>query len=233
LGISGEVAGRRLFIGRRRLFDGMDEPLGSDNSEGRTVVYYGWDRVLSGRLVFGDRVRSEARELVENLHAAGIRTMVVSGDSAAATGWASREIGAGEYRAGILPGGKKQLIEDLQKEGLTVAMIGDGVNDAPALAQANLGIAMGGGTDLAMKAASIVLMKNDLGRVAEVLALSRRTLRVIRQNLFWSFGYNSIGLVIAAFGLLNPILASSAMVVSSVCVIVNALRLSRTPQASN
>jgi Cu+-exporting ATPase len=154
--------------------------------------------------------------------------MVVSGDSAAATRWASRAVGAREYRAEVLPGGKADIVEGLQRKGLTVAMIGDGVNDAPALAKANLGIAMGGGTDLAMKAATIVLMRNDLGRVAEILSLSRRTLRVIRQNLFWSFGYNAVGLVIAAFGLLNPILASSAMVVSSVCVTANALRLSRT-----
>jgi Cu+-exporting ATPase len=157
--------------------------------------------------------------------------MVVSGDSMAATGWASRAVGAREFRAEVLPGGKADIIEELQASGLMVAMIGDGVNDAPALAKANLGIAMGGGTDLAMKAATVVLMKDDLGRVIEMLALSRRTLRVIRQNLFWSFSYNSIGLVIAAFGLLNPILASSAMVVSSMCVTANALRLNRMPRS--
>jgi Cu+-exporting ATPase len=166
---------------------------------------------------------------VANLQVSGIRTIVVSGDSAAATSWASRKVRVKEFRAEVLPGGKTEIIQDLQKEGLTVAMIGDGINDAPALAQANLGIAMGGGTDLAMKAAAVVLMKNDLGRVVEMLVLSRRTLRVIRQNLFWSFGYNAVGLVFAAFGLLNPILASSAMVVSSICVTANALRLSRTP----
>jgi Cu+-exporting ATPase len=210
------------------LFGADVEPPRAD-LEGRTIVYYGWDRVVAGRLVFGDRIRQEARDLLSNLNDAGIRTIVVSGDSEAATAWASRKVYAREFRAEVLPGGKAEIVEQLQKEGLVVGMIGDGINDAPALARADLGIAMGGGTDLAMKAASIVLMKNDLGRVVEILDLSRRTLRVIRQNLFWSFGYNAIGLVVAAFGLLNPILASSAMVVSSVCVTANALRLSRKP----
>jgi len=227
LGISGFVGVGRLFVGSRRLFKGADVPT-DESSETRTVVYYGWDRVIAGRLVFGDSIRNESRALVASLHGAGIRTIVVSGDSARATEWVSREVGAGEFRAEILPGGKSEIIEALQHEGLTVAMIGDGVNDAPALARANLGIAMGGGTDLAMKAASIVLMKNDLDRVTAMLDLSRLTLRVIRQNLFWSFGYNTIGLVMAAFGLLNPIVASSAMVVSSICVTANALRLSRS-----
>ena len=226
MGISGRVGVGRLSIGRRTLFEGADVEADDKNGDGRTVVYYGWDKVVAGRLVFGDRLRPEAREMVENLRAAGIRTIVVSGDSEAATSWASREVGAEEFRAEVLPGGKSEIVEKLQQEGLTVAMIGDGIHDAPALARANLGIAMGGGgTDLAM----IVVMKNDLGRVVEILSLSRRTLRVIQQNLLWSFGLNSIGLVFAAFGLLNPILASSAMVVSSICVTANALRLSRTP----
>lgn len=228
LGISGLIGVGRLSVGSWKLFDGVEMEPDPESSEGRTVVYYGWDRVIAGRLVFGDRIRPEARELVEKLHSLGVRTMVVSGDSAAATGWASRAVGAQEFRSEVLPGGKSELIEELQRSGLTVAMIGDGINDAPALAKANLGIAMGGGTDLAMKAATIVLMKNDLGRVVEMLFLSRRTLRVIRQNLFWAFSYNSVGLMIASFGLLNPILASSAMVVSSICVTANALRLSRT-----
>ena len=228
LGISGLVGVGCLSIGSWKLFDAIEMDADPETDAGRTVVYYGWDRVVAGRLVFGDRIRPEARELVEKLHSLGIRTMIVSGDSPAATRWASRSVGAQEFRAEVLPGGKAQIVEELQGSGLTVAMIGDGINDAPALAKANLGIAMGGGTDLAMKAATIVLMKNDLGRVIEMLSLSRRTLRVIRQNLFWSFGYNTVGLVIASFGLLNPILASSAMVVSSICVTANALRLSRT-----
>jgi heavy metal translocating P-type ATPase len=226
-GISGLVGVGRLFVGKRSLFVGEDPAQETDDGSGRTVVYYGWDRVVAGRLVFGDRIRPEARQLVESLNSSGIRTIVVSGDSIGATSWASREAGAREFRARVLPGGKAEIVQELQESGLTVGMIGDGINDAPALAKANLGIAMGGGTDLAMKAAAIVLMKNDLGRVVEMLGLSRRTLRVIRQNLFWSFGYNTIGLVIAAFGLLNPIIASGAMVVSSLCVTANALRLNR------
>lgn len=156
-----------------------------------------------------------------------IRSMIVSGDSAAATSWAAKAVGAQEFRAEVLPGGKSEIIEKLQQAGLTVAMIGDGINDGPALAKANLGIAMGGGTDLAMKAAAVVLMNDDLACVTGMLSLSRRTLSVVRQNLCWAFGYNAAGLVFASAGLLNPILASSAMVVSSVCVTANALRLSR------
>lgn len=224
LGISGIVSGRRLFIGNRRLFDsGTVEDAGA----GHTVVYYGWDRRISGKLVFGDRVRAEACNLVGELRTRGIRTLVVSGDSDASTCWAAAEVGADEYRAETLPCDKAAIVEELQSRGLTVAVIGDGVNDAPALAQANLGIAMGAGTDLAMQAATIVLMQNDLERVVEMLDLARRTLRVIRQNLGWSFGYNCIGLVVAVMGDLNPILASGAMVVSSLCVTGNALRLSR------
>jgi Cu+-exporting ATPase len=200
--------------------------------DGRTVVYYGWDRIVAGRLVFGDRIRPEAPTVVARLRKSMVRTIVVSGDSAAATAWAAREVDADEFRAEVLPGGKAEIVDQLQREGLTVAMIGDGINDAPALAAANLPIAMGGGTDLAMKASAIVLMKNDLGRVGEILALARRTVRIVRQNLAWAFAYNVIGLCFAAFGLLNPILASGAMVVSSVCVTANALRLTRDPAAS-
>jgi heavy metal translocating P-type ATPase len=227
LGISGLIGGRRLYIGRRSLFQDSDQFSNDEIGDGRTVVYYGWDGVASARMVFGDRIRPEARTLLANLKSLGIGTIVVSGDSVAATAWATREVQARGFRAEVLPGGKAEIVEELQQKGLTVAMIGDGINDAPALARADLGIAMGGGTDLAMKAAAVVLMKNDLGRVVEMLDLSRRTLRIVRQNLFWSFSYNGIGLVLAAFGLLNPILASSAMVVSSVCVIANALRLNR------
>ena len=227
LGISGLVGVGRLYIGSWKLFEAVEMDADPNTEEGRTVVYYGWDRVIAGRLVFGDRIRPEARELIEKLHAMKIRTLVVSGDSTAATSWAGKAVGADEFRAEVLPGGKAEIIEGLQKSGLTVAMIGDGVNDAPALAKANLGIAMGGGTDLAMKAAAIVLMKNDLGRVIEMLSLSRRTLSVVRQNLCWAFGYNVAGLVFASMGMLNPIIASSAMVISSICVTANALRLSR------
>ena len=134
---------------------------------------------------------------------------------------------ADEFRAEVLPDGKAEIIADLQATGKIVAMAGDGINDAPALARANLGIAMGGGTDLAMKAATIVLMKNDLGRVIEMLDLARRTLRIVKQNLFWAFAYNFIGLVMASLGMLNPIIASGAMVISSACVTANALRLRR------
>jgi heavy metal translocating P-type ATPase len=223
LGISGVVHGRRLFVGNRRLFDGAPE----EHVERRTSVYYGWDRIVGGRLVFGDRVRPEAVQLVRSLRMRGISTIIVSGDAVGATRWASEQVAADEFRAEVLPDGKAEIIAELQATGKIVAMAGDGINDAPALARANLGIAMGGGTDLAMKAATIVLMKNDLGRVIEMLDLPRRTLRIVKQNLFWAFAYNFIGLVMASLGMLNPIIASGAMVISSACVTANALRLRR------
>jgi len=223
LGISGMVHGRRLFAGNRRLFD--DAPV--EQVEGRTIVYYGWDRTVGGRLVFGDRVRSEAVHLVRSLRERGIHTIVVSGDTVGVTRWASEQVACDEFRAEVLPEGKAEIITELQAAGKIVAMTGDGINDAPALARANLGVAMGGGTDLAMKAATVVLMRNDLGRVIEMLDLARCTLRIVKQNLFWAFAYNFVGLVMASLGLLNPIIASGAMVISSVCVTANALRLRR------
>ncbi len=224
-GISGVLGGRRLYIGSGRLFDGAAL---KDGGSGRTTVFYGWDRSIAGRLIFGDELRFDAKDLVRRLKAAGIRTMIVSGDSQAATAWVAHETGADEFRAETMPEGKSALLRHMQSQGLRVAMIGDGINDAPALASADLGIAMGGGADLAAKASAIVLMRNDLGRVAEVLDMARRTLRVVKQNLCWSFTYNVIGLAIAAAGLLNPIVASGAMVVSSLCVTANALRLGRS-----
>ncbi len=227
LGISGLVGVGRLYVGSWRLFNGIEMDADPDAGDGRTVVYYGWDRVVTGRLVFGDRIGPEARGLVEKLHSLDVRTIVVSGDSATATGWASRAVGAREFRAEVSPAGKAEIVEELRRSGLTVAMIGDGRNDAPALGKANLGIAMGGDIDVATHAAMIVLMKDDLRGVLEMLTLSRRTGRVMWRNLFWAFSYNSVGLIVAACGLLNPVLASSAAVVSSIFVTANVLRLNR------
>ncbi|HRN60272.1 MAG TPA: heavy metal translocating P-type ATPase [Chiayiivirga sp.] len=189
-------------------------------------------------LVFGDEPKSEAREAIAQLHAASIRTVMISGDNRAAAEAMARRLGmdpdAGEVMAEVLPGDKAESVKRLKAEGHVVAMVGDGVNDAPALAAADVGMAMGSGTDVAMHAAGITLMRGDLRLVAAALDISHRTVAKIRQNLFWAFIYNIIGIPLAALGYLSPVLAGAAMALSSVSVTSNALLLRRwrSPVAS-
>jgi P-type E1-E2 ATPase len=190
-----------------------------------TTVYFGWDGQVRGTMCFGDRIRPEASQLCSALRERGIRTVLLSGDCAATTEYTAREIGAGEWIAEATPDRKIETIRELQRRGSKVAMIGDGVNDAPSLAQADLGIALGSGTDIALQAAPLVLMNNSLPSVIDTLDLSRRTFRIVRQNLFWAFAYNAVGITLAIAGVLNPILAAGAMVLSSLSVIGNSRRL--------
>lgn len=235
LGLTGRVAGHQVFVGNRRLVedsgDWMDEaPLRRAKTleaKGRTVAFFGWDHQLRGLLVFGDRVRSEAAQVFNGLRQRGVKTMIVSGDALATTAWAAESVGADDFIAEALPGDKTAVIEKLQQQGQFVAMIGDGINDAPALAQADLGIAVGSGADITMRAAAIVLMTNSLSKLSEVFDLANKTWRVVRQNLFWAFFYNTLGISLAVAGVLNPILAAAAMLLSSLSVIGNSLRLSR------
>jgi len=227
------VGSRHVFIGNRRLiaqYSGLEEQqeaLARDwESQGRTVAFYGWDGHIEGVMAFGDRVKDGASELVKELDTRGVRTMVVSGDSHATTAWVATQVQAHEFYAEVLPEEKAQIVEDIKRSSRIVAMVGDGINDAPALAAADLGIAMGSGTDLAMKAASMVLMSGDLHKILEAFDLSRKTMAVVRQNLYWAFVYNAVGITLAVAGLLSPILAAGAMVASSLSVIGNSLRLS-------
>ena len=196
-------------------------------SEGKTVAFLGWDGTFRGMAAFGDRIRQGAPELVAALKRKGLLVHVVSGDAPATTRWAASAIGADQYQSEVSPEGKAEFVRNLQGQGNVVAMIGDGINDAPALAQADLGIAMGSGTEVAMRAAPIVLMDVSLSKIPEVFALSAKTIRIIKQNLFWAFAYNVLGITLAVAGVLNPILAAGAMLLSSVSVIANSLRLSR------
>ncbi len=215
MGISGTVAGTRYFIGSARL-------AGVAGGEG---VYFGWDGEVRGSIRLGDRVRPDAAALCGALRARGIRTMLLSGDSQAATEAVAKAIGCDQWRGEATPEEKLETLRALQQGGARVAMVGDGVNDAPSLAQSDLGIALGSGTDIAMQAAPLVLMGGSLAGVSETLELSQRAFRVVRQNLFWAFAYNTAGITLAITGVLSPILAAAAMVLSSLSVMGNSRRL--------
>jgi heavy metal translocating P-type ATPase len=219
-GISGLVGGVRYFIGSGKLVGHA-----SACPDAGTTVYFGWDGATKGAMTFGDRVRPEAVELCRNLRDRGVRTLLLSGDSDAATHSVAAEIGADEWKAEATPDDKVAIIRELQQRGQVVAMVGDGVNDAPSLAQADLGIALGSGTDIAMQAAPLVLMGASLDGVTDMLDLARKTFRIVRQNLFWAFAYNVVGIALAITGVLNPILSAAAMVLSSLSVIANSRRL--------
>ncbi len=235
-GITGAVDQKTVFIGNRLLLNDQGVALDTDSelqaqrweSEGKTVVFFGWDGIFRGMAAFGDRIRKDAPELVAALKRKGLPVYLVSGDSTATTRWAAAAIGADQQQSEVSPQGKAEFVRNLQAANKVVAMVGDGINDAPALAQADIGIAMGSGADVAMRAAPIVLMDASLSKIPEVFSLSTKTIRIIKQNLFWAFAYNVLGVTLAIAGLLNPILAAGAMLLSSVSVIANSLRLSRT-----
>jgi Cu+-exporting ATPase len=238
-GVTGVVDGKKSALGNRTLFAelGIDlaelnERAKSLEAEGQTVIFISSNDKAVGIIGVADPLKSSAPEAIERLHREGIRIVMLTGDNRATAETVARKLGIEEVHAEVLPGDKAEIVKRLQSEGGIVAMAGDGINDAPALTQANVGIAMATGTDIAMESAGITLLRGDLRGVARARTLSRATMRNIRQNLFFAFAYNSLGVPIAAgvlypfFGLqLSPILASAAMTFSSVSVIANALRL--------
>jgi P-type Cu+ transporter len=235
LGVEGLVDGRGVQIGRAAFMADWSLEIPAEleaarhaaEARGRTAVVVAWDGSVRGLLVVADAAKPTSAEAVTSLKALGLRPVLLTGDNEATARTVAAEVGIDEVIAEVLPADKAAVIRRLQAEGHVVAMVGDGVNDAPALAQADLGLAIGTGTDVAIEASDLTIVSGDLRAAADAIRLSRATLRTIRQNLAWAFGYNVAALPLAAAGLLNPLIAGAAMALSSVSVVANALRLRR------
>ena len=231
--MQGVVDGHAVVVGRESLLADWSQHLSPELASakadaeraGRTVVAAGWDGQARGLLVVADTVKPTSAQAVAQFKDLGLSPVLLTGDNAAVARQIADEVGIDEVIAGVLPAQKADVVARLQREGCTVAMVGDGVNDAPALAQADLGLAMGTGTDVAIEASDITLVRGDLLGAVDAIRLSRRTLRTIRTNLFWAFAYNVAAIPLAAAGMLNPMLAGAAMALSSVFVVGNSLRL--------
>lgn len=240
-GIEAEIEGSFVLAGNRKMMEEKQISLAaleqeSDRlaEEGKTPMYVAVDNRLAGIVAVADVVKPSSRAAIESLHGMGIEVAMITGDNRKTASAIARQVGIDRVLAEVLPQDKSGEVKKLQEEGRKVAMVGDGINDAPALAQADIGIAIGSGTDVAMESADIVLMRSDLMDVPTAILLSKKTIRNIKQNLFWAFAYNTVGIPVAAgllylFGgpLLNPMFAAAAMSLSSVSVLTNALRLKR------
>jgi Cu+-exporting ATPase len=240
-GVTATIDGKAVLAGNRQMMEdrGVMMAIAAERSdllanEGKTPMYVAVDGGLAGIVAVADVMKPSSKRAIESLHKMGVEVAMITGDNWRTAEAIARQAGIDQVIAEVLPQDKSAAVRKLQEGGRKVAMVGDGVNDAPALAQADVGIAIGSGTDVAMESADIVLMRSDLMDVPAAINLSKKTIRNIRQNLCWAFGYNVVGIPIAAgvlhlFGgpLLNPIFAAAAMSLSSVSVLANALRLKR------
>ena len=235
LGVEGVVDGRSVLVGREQLLGerGLDLPAelrhAKEHAEalGRTSVIAAWDGRVRAMFVVADTIKTTSAEAIAQLRRLGLTPVLLTGDNQRAARAVADELGIGDVIAEVLPAEKVEVVRNLQREGKVVAMVGDGVNDAAALAQSDLGIAMGTGTDVAIEASDLTLVRGDLRAVADAIRLSRRTLATIKGNLFWAFAYNVAAVPLAVAGLLNPLIAGAAMAFSSVFVVSNSLRLRR------
>ncbi|MEW9511413.1 HAD-IC family P-type ATPase, partial [Streptomyces bacillaris] len=235
LGVQGVVDGHALFVGREKLLaeweirlpESLARAKAEAESAGRTAITVAWDGEARAVLEVADAVKETSAEAIERLRALGLTPILLTGDNRAVAEAVAAEVGidAEQVYAEVMPEDKVDVVKRLQAEGRSVAMVGDGVNDAAALAQADLGLAMGTGTDAAIEAGDLTLVRGDLRAAADAIRLARRTLSTIRTNLFWAFAYNVGALPLAAAGLLNPMIAGAAMAFSSVFVVGNSLRL--------
>jgi P-type Cu+ transporter len=236
LGVRGVVESRAVMVGRAGWLEStwarpvppeLAARAAAAEAAGQTVVLVGWDGRARGVLAVSDTVKPTSAAAVARLRGMGLRPVLLTGDNDRAARAVAAAVGIGEVFAGVLPSGKADVVKSLQRAGRVVAMAGDGVNDAAALAQADLGLAMGTGTDAAIEAADLTLVRGDLLAVPDAILLSRRTLATIKGNLFWAFGYNAAAIPLAALGFLSPLIAAAAMAFSSVFVVSNSLRLRR------
>lgn len=237
LGVTATVEGREVVVGRPAFLaerglevSAADDAVARAAGDGGTAVVVGWDGAVRGVVVVRDEPKADAADALHGIRALGIEPVLLTGDAEAAARRVAGTLGIERVHAGVLPGGKRDVVAGLQEEGRVVAMVGDGVNDAAALAQAGargLGIAMGTGTDVAIEASDITVLGGDVARIPTAIRVSRQTLRIIKQNLFWAFAYNVAAIPLAALGLLNPMIAGAAMAASSVIVVSNSLRLRR------
>jgi Cu+-exporting ATPase len=233
LGVEGVVEGHAVVVGRPQLLADWSQHLPVDleqalveaQDQGRTPVAVGWDGRARGLVVVGDTVKATSAEAITMLRELGLEPVLLTGDNERAARSVAASVGIDTVIADVLPADKVAEVRRLQEAGKVVAMVGDGVNDAAALAQADLGLAMGTGTDVAIEASDLTLVRGDLRVAVDAIRLSRRTLGTIKGNLFWAFAYNVAALPLAAAGLLNPMLAGAAMAFSSVFVVTNSLRL--------